>query len=128
KFIVKLKDGRIFKADKVILATGGSAMPVSGSDGNGYTLAKSLGHSTTDVFPALVQLKLDGNLFKQASGVRFVGVAGLYSKDKLLLEDRGDILFTNYGISGPPILQLSRKALDYLRQGKDIELRVSIIH
>src|SRR5699024_2947755 len=37
-------------------------------------------------------------------------------------------LFTNYGISGPPILQLSRKALDYLRQGKDIELRVSIIH
>src|SRR5699024_5886074 len=100
----------------------------SGSDGNGYTLAKSLGHSTTDVFPALVQLKLDGNLFKQASGVRFVGVAGLYSKDKLLLEDRGDILFTNYGISGPPILQLSRKALDYLRQGKDIELRVSIIH
>src|SRR5699024_3570670 len=66
KFIVKLKDGRIFKADKVILATGGSAMPVSGSDGNGYTLAKSLGHSTTDVFPALVQLKLDGNLDRKS--------------------------------------------------------------
>lgn len=127
-FIVKLKDGRIIEADKVILATGGMAMPVSGSDGNGYSLAKSLGHTLVEIFPGIVQLKLEGSFFKQIDGVKVIGVARLYSKDKLILEDSGDILFTNYGISGPPILQLSRTALDYLRRGKDIELRISIIH
>ncbi len=127
-FILKLKDGRTYEADKVILATGGMAMPVSGSDGNGYSLAKSLGHSTIETFPALVQLKLEGNIFKQINGVKFVGKAGVYHKDKLLREDIGDILFTDYGISGPPILQISRKAIEYLNKKMDVELKVSIIH
>ena len=81
-----------------------------------------------DIFPGLVQLKLEGDIFKQVSGVKFPGVAGLYLEDRLIKQDRGDILFTNYGISGPPILQLSRTALKYLKDGKDIELKVSIIH
>lgn len=126
-FIVSLKDGRTFRGDKLILATGGMALPNSGSDGNGYNLAKSLGHKITDVFPGLVQLKLDGKIFKQIKGVKILGKAGLYSQGKLLMEDRGDILFTDYGISGPPILQLSRTALYYLRNQKDISLKVSII-
>lgn len=127
-FIVKLKDGRIFEGGKVILATGGMAMPVSGSDGNGYSLAKSLGHSLIDINPGIVQLKLEGSFFKQIDGVKVVGVAKLYSKGQLILEDSGDLLFTSYGISGPPILQLSRMALDYISHGKEIELRISIIH
>ena len=127
-FIIKLKDGKTFEADKLILATGGMAMPVSGSDGNGYTLARSLGHNFIPIHPGIVQLNLEGNFFKQIDGVKVVGVAKLYSKDKLILKDSGDILFTKYGISGPPILQLSRTALEYLKDGKDIELRVSIIH
>lgn len=127
-FILKLKDGRTYEADKVILATGGMAMPVSGSDGNGYSLAKSLGHSTIETFPALVQLKLEGNIFKQINGVKFVGKAGVYHKDKVLREDIGDILFTDYGISGPPILQISRKAIEYLNKKMDVELKVSIIY
>lgn len=127
-FILKLKDGKTLEADKLILAAGGMAMPVSGSDGNGYSLAKSLGHSLIPIHPGIVQLNLEGIFFKQIDGVKVVGVAKLYSKDKLLLEDNGDILFTKYGISGPPVLQLSRTALEYLKDGKDIELRVSIIH
>lgn len=127
-FLVKLKDGREYKADKLILSTGGMAMPKSGSNGDGYNLAKSLGHSITDVFPGLVQLKLDGNIFKGLKGVKFDGIARLYNKDKILLEDRGDILFTDYGISGPPILQLSRTALYYLNKGEEVEIEVSIIH
>lgn len=127
-FIIDLKDGRNFRADRLILATGGMALPNSGSDGNGYSLAKSLGHKLTDIFPGLVQLKLEGNIFKQIKGVKVLGRASLYSKGKLLLEDEGDILFTDYGISGPPILQLSRTALFYLRNKKDLSLRVSIIH
>lgn len=127
KFIVKLKDGKVFTSDKVIMATGGMAMPASGSDGNGYSILKKLGHTTTDIFPGLVQLKLEGNIFKQINGVKFIGTAGIYHKDNLIAKDRGDILFTDYGISGPPILQISRKAIEYTNNGKDVELKVSII-
>lgn len=128
KFIVKLKDGRNFQGDRVILATGGMALPSSGSDGNGYKLCETLGHSTINVFPGLVQLKLEGDSFKGLNGTKFLGKAGIYIDNKLILEDTGDILFTSYGISGPPILQLSRTALYNIRQGKDVEVRVSIIH
>lgn len=128
KFTVKLKNGKEYKADKVILATGGMAMPRSGSNGDGYKLAKSLGHSVTDVFPGLVQLKLDGNIFRSLKGVKFDGIARLYKGGKILLEDRGDILFTDYGISGPPILQLSRRANYHLNKGEKMILEISIIH
>lgn len=127
-FTIKLQDGKKIISDKVILATGGKAMPASGSDGNGYDLLKAFGHSILDTFPGLVQLKLDGNIFKNLKGVKFPGKTSLYSKDKFLLEDFGDVLFTDYGISGPPILQLSRRALEYLKNGKDIKLRISIIY
>ena len=64
KFIVQTRDGESFKGDRVILATGGKAMPSSGSDGNGLELAAKLGHhAVTDLFPALVQLMLEGPHF-----------------------------------------------------------------
>ena len=128
RFVVILKDKRTFEGDKVIIATGGMALPSSGSDGNGYTLCKKLGHTTTEIFPGLVQLKLESHFLKQLDGVKFVGKAKIYIDNNLVLEDNGDILFTSYGISGPPILQLSRTALDYINKGKDVRLKVSIIN
>ncbi len=128
KFIISLKDNRRFEADKVILATGGMALPASGSDGNGYSLCKKLNHTVTDIFPGLVKLKLESNILKSVDGVKFVGRAGIYTDNKLILEDKGDILFTSYGISGPPILQLSRTAIQYMNMGKEVILKVSIIH
>lgn len=128
EFTVKLKDGRSFVGDKVILATGGMALPASGSDGNAYNLCKDLGHSMTEVFPGLVQLKLESDYLKTLEGVKFIGRAGIYVDNKMVLEDMGDILFTSYGISGPPILQLSRRALENLNKRKDVDLKVSIIH
>lgn len=127
KFSVKLKDGKKIKGDKVIISTGGNAMPSSGSDGNGYNLAKGLGHSVVEVFPGLVQLKLEEDFLKSIAGVKVIGTVTLMHKNKLLREDRGDILFTNYGISGPPILQLSRKSLELLNSEKSPILKVSII-
>ncbi|WMM25446.1 NAD(P)/FAD-dependent oxidoreductase [Tissierella sp. MB52-C2] len=127
-FTVILKDKSVFVGDKVIIATGGMALPSSGSDGNGYTICKKLGHTITDVFPGLVQLKLESSLLKSIDGVKFPGMAGIYIDNKLILEDKGDILFTSYGISGPPILQLSRTALEYLNKEENVELRVSIIY
>src|SRR5690554_3679313 len=128
KFIITLKDNRRFEADKVILATEGMALPASGSDGNGYSLSKKLSHTVTDIFPGLVKLKLESNILKSVDGVKFVGRVGIYIDNKLILEDEGDVLFTSYGISGPPILQLSRTALQYMNKGKEVILKVSIIH
>ncbi len=128
KFIVTLKDNRVFQGDRVILATGGMALPNSGSDGNGYNLCQAMGHTTIRTFPGLVQLNLEGNHFKSLNGTKFVGRAELYVDGKVLLKDTGDILFTSYGISGPPILNLSRTAIYNLNKGKKVEVRVSIIH
>lgn len=127
KFIIRLENGIKHSGDRVIITTGGKAMPSSGSDGKGYDLARKFGHTIRDVFPALVQLMLEGSFFKRITGVKFIGTAELIHKNKSLMKDRGDILFTNYGISGPPILQLSRKAGELLNKGKEAYLKVIIM-
>ncbi|HHY90807.1 MAG TPA: aminoacetone oxidase family FAD-binding enzyme, partial [Clostridiales bacterium] len=126
-FKVLLENGDTFKADKVIIAAGGKAMPSTGSDGNGFELAKKLGHTVTDIFPALVQLKLEGGFFKQIEGVKFVGTAELLHQNKSIAKDRGDILFGNYGVSGPPIFQISRKAGELLQKGELPVLKITIM-
>lgn len=127
KFKVKLNDGSTLTGDRVIIATGGNAMPSTGSDGNGFDLAKKLGHNIIDTFPGLVQLKLEGPFFNQIQGVKFVGTAEILHNKKSVAKDRGDILFTNYGISGPPILQISRKAGELLQKGHTPLLKVTIM-
>lgn len=97
-----------FISDKLVISTGGSAMPSSGSDGSFYTILKSLGFDIINPSPALVQLKLESNNLRALSGVKFEGEAILKSNGKEIKKDKGEILFTNYGASGPPILQLSR--------------------
>ena len=126
-FALELEDGRILECDRLIMACGGKAMPSSGSDGNGYDLAKKIGHRTVDIFPALVQLKLEGNFFKQIEGVKFVGTGEVLSGGKTCAKDRGDILFANYGVSGPPILQISRKAGELIKKNKEAVLKISVI-
>lgn len=126
-FHIQLENGTKFTGDQVIIATGGKAMPASGSDGYGFELAKGFGHTITEIFPALVQLKLEGSFFKQIEGVKFVGTAEVLDQNKTLAKDRGDILFGNYGVSGPPILQISRKAGELLKEDKEAILRLTLI-
>ena len=114
--------------DRVILTSGGLALPNSGSDGLGYSLVKDFGHRLTRTYPALVQLELEGDVYKPISGVKFLGEASLFIDGKFIKKDKGDILFTDYGISGPPILQLSRGAIGGLLDNRDVEIRVSILH
>lgn len=127
EFIFVLGNGSSYRGDRAILTTGGKAMPASGSDGNGYGLAEKLGHSAVDVFPALVQLMLEGSFFKRISGVKFVGTAEVIHKNKAIVQDRGDILFADYGISGPPILQISRKAGELIKAGEEVYLKIMIM-
>lgn len=126
KFIIETNIGDEYSFDKVILTTGGKALPTSGSDGNGYNLAKSLGHNIIEPFPGIVQLHLEDKYSKEKSGVRIDGKAELYIDDKFIKSDKGDVLFTDYGISGPTILQLSRRAIYALRKGKKVEIKVNL--
>lgn len=128
KFILELENGKVYRGDRIIIATGGKAMPVSGSDGQGYNLAKKMGHNIIDAFPALVQLMLEGAFFKRIDGVKFVGTAEILHNNKSIAKDKGDILFANYGVSGPPILQISRKAGELLKEGKEAYLKITIIN
>ncbi|NLW48923.1 MAG: NAD(P)/FAD-dependent oxidoreductase [Firmicutes bacterium] len=127
EFSVRLENGEIYRGDRVIITTGGKAMPSSGSDGNGYDLAKKLGHTITDIFPALVQIMLEGAYFKRIDGVKLGGTAEILHQDQSIAKERGDILFANYGVSGPPILQISRKAGELFHVGKEAYLKLTIM-
>ncbi|AEF93808.1 HI0933 family protein [Desulfotomaculum nigrificans CO-1-SRB] len=127
-FELTVKGGAKYFAHRVILATGGKAAPNLGSTGGGYLLAERLGHRLVEPFPALVQLKLDAPFLKQIKGIKFDGVAEVMVKDKIMAREGGEILFTAYGISGPPIFQLSRAAAQWLNQGEQVWLKVIIIN
>ncbi|KXO16951.1 flavoprotein family protein [Clostridiales bacterium KA00134] len=108
-FLLFFKDREPYYVDRVVFACGGMSMPQSGSDGNGYKILKDFGHRVTDCFPGLVQIKLDCPYLKHISGTKVQGRVRLLANENLLAEKEGDLLFTDYGISGPPILDISRK-------------------
>ncbi len=103
------ENGERLRADSIILAAGGCASPALGSDGSGYEILKKLGHTITPLSPALVQVKTDTAPIKGLSGIKIEGTATLIQGEKVLDSDSGEILFTDYGLSGPPIFQLSAK-------------------
>lgn len=95
------------EADIVIAAFGAKSMPASGSDGKSFEILKKLGLKITELKPALTQVKLESKYLKHLSGTKVIGKAKLFKGNKEIDERNGEILFTNYGISGPPILDLS---------------------
>lgn len=117
----------VLRADAVILATGGKAASVLGSDGSGYALAKSFGHHISTVVPALVQLKGKGKFFKQVSGVRTNAKVSLYVNEQYVAEDTGELQLTNYGISGIPVFQLSRYAAKGLCEKQSVMAEVDFL-
>ena len=92
-------------ADKVILATGGKSYPLTGSTGDGYEMAKKLGHTITEIRPSLVALKAKGDICQKLQGLSLKNVGlKIYRDNKLVYEDFGEMLFTHFGVSGPIIL------------------------
>ena len=106
-------------ADKVILATGGKTYPQTGSTGDGYNIAKKLGHTITKIKPSLVPLttkKKSLNICKNLQGLslRNVKIKLLdETKNKVIYEDFGEMMFTHFGVSGPTILSSSAHLLRY---------------
>ncbi|MBO5530339.1 MAG: aminoacetone oxidase family FAD-binding enzyme [Bacilli bacterium] len=111
KFIVN----NALEFDKIIISTGGKAYPKTGSDGMGYDLLKSFGHTITKLSPSLVQITSDNKFLKELSGIRSEVNLSLFDKDKKIKEEQGELQFTDYGISGICTFNLS----SYLRDGID---------
>lgn len=113
---IKTEKSKIL-CDKVILATGGKSYPVTGSTGDGYELAKKLGHSTTQINPSLVPLEAyDNEKCRNMQGLSLKNISIKLidiSKNKTIYEDFGEMLFTHYGISGPVILSASAHLVRY---------------
>ena len=98
------------KADRVVVTTGGKAAPQLGGDGGGIDLLKKVGHKAAPIFPALVPLKTNPHFGPKLKGVKIIGRTLLNIFSRPAGRETGEILFTEYGLSGPPILQLSRTA------------------
>ncbi len=107
RFYIENVNGIKYTSDKVIISPGGKASPALGSDGMGFKLLSSAGHTITPVYPSLVQLKCKKEQMKGLKGIRAYANAKLYSDNTLIKEEFGEIQFTDYGLSGIPIFNLS---------------------
>lgn len=116
-----------YSGKSLILAAGGCASPQLGSDGSGFELAKSMGHTVIKPLPALVQLKSPDKYCKTVSGVRVVAGLGVYTEQGMLAEEQGEVIFTDYGISGIPVLQVSRYAARALDRGDSCWLMLDFV-
>lgn len=118
---------KVFEGKNLILAAGGCAQEKLGSNGSGYQLAKSFHHSITDTFPALVALEGKGKYFSWISGVRNVCGLKVYANEEIIAEETGEVQFTKYGISGIPVFQISRFAIDALRRKKKVKVVLNLM-
>lgn len=125
-FLVKSQQG-LQEFDKVILCCGSCAGMKNPKDFFGYQLAERLGHHITPVFPALVQLRCKEKWFKTVSGVRTEGVITLYENGKQLAEEKGELLFAEYGLSGIPVFQVSRFAGDALQRSSKVTCKIDLL-
>ena len=107
----------IIKADKVILATGGKSYPLTGSTGDGYNLAKELGHKITEIKPSLVPLEIyEKDICSNLQGLSLKNVLINIidkNKGKVIYNDFGEMIFTHFGVSGPIILSASAHLVRY---------------
>lgn len=116
-FLVSCADGR-YRTRLLVIATGGCSYPATGSSGDGYIFARTLGHSMSEIAPALSPVVIKEYPFSDLAGLSFSDMKiSLYRQAKIR-EHRGDILFTHDGLSGPGILDLSR----YIRADDIIKL------
>ena len=118
---VILTDGTRIGADKVIVTTGGVSYPTTGSTGDGYKLAQSAGHTVTAVRPGLVPLVTGETWVPRLQGLSLKNVElKLYSEDKCVYKEQGEMLFTHFGISGPLVLSSSAYYDKESRKNKNV--------
>ncbi len=107
---LRSEEGEIYKAKQVIVATGGMTNTSLGCDGLGYELLKKVGHTLRAPYPILVHLLSSSPYCKMMKGTKIKATVKAFADGKLGREEYGEVLFTEDGLSGPPIFQISRVA------------------
>lgn len=119
--------GKIIEADRVILAMGGSSYPGTGSTGDGYRLARRLGHTVREPAPSLVPMITAGDIAPRLQGLTLKNVnASVIVNGKKAGEMFGEMLFTHFGLSGPIILSLSRHFNRTILDGHHVEISIDL--
>jgi len=116
-----------YQADAVILTTGGASYPGTGSSGDGFVLAKAVGHTIIPIRPALVPLITTGDVASRLQGLSLRNVnCSIWINNKKHCQAFGEMLFTSFGVSGPVILSLSKIVVDALRAKKKVCLAIDL--
>lgn len=124
---VRTSDGKLYKGDAVIVTTGGASYPGTGSTGDGYEMARKIGHEVEPLLPSLVPLELEEDWVKELQGLSLRNVrVYLMAEEKAVADMFGEMLFTHFGVSGPVILSLSRPAARLLAEGNFVELMIDL--
>ena len=116
-----------YEGDAMILANGSCASNISGSDGSGYEIAESLGHTVVKPLPALTSLKCRGKKYAGWAGVRIDGKVILYINGIPHISETGELQLTEYGISGIPVFQVSRYAIRALEERKQVSVTLDFL-
>ena len=125
-FFLYCSNGKVFNAKKVIFSTGsiaGIKDDISGS----YSVVENLGHKKTNLIPALVQLKTADKKCASMKGVKVMANASAYVSGKFVRSEYGEVLFTEYGLSGPPIFALSRIMSEGVDKGELSEISLNLM-
>ncbi len=139
---VSCPPGQVYRAEAVIIATGGASYPATGSSGDGYRFAQSAGHTIIPIRPALVPLETAGQVAARLQGLSLRNVTagvwvgpqpapdaegtGTLQPGTKQGEAFGEMLFTHFGLSGPIILSLSRQVVDALRLDQKVTISIDL--
>jgi predicted Rossmann fold flavoprotein len=117
----------IYHSSKIILATGGASYPATGSTGDGYVIAKQLGHTIAPILPALVPLETQTSTASRLQGLSLKNVlCKIYINQKKQAEEFGEMIFTHFGVSGPIILSLSKLCVESIKERKTVSLSIDL--
>jgi len=125
-FLVNTKEQQ-YVFDKIILACGGNAAPATGSDGSGYALARSFGHSIVKPLPVLTYLKSRSESLKELAGVRVNAGLTLVVDNKTVQKEDGELQLNKDNISGIPVFQLSHKAIRALDEKRKVSVSADFL-
>lgn len=123
---VALTVGRPIYADAVLLAAGGEASPKLGGTGAGYSLLQSIGHSVAPRYAAIVPLETDTRDIRALRGCKVQASVALLEGERCHRQERGELLFTEYGLSGPPVLQLAEAWGAQMQRDSAAKMAISI--
>ena len=129
-FLISCNDNEqsvVICSKTIILATGSKAASKTGSDGSGYELARQMKHTIVPVLPALCQLISSNKNCKLSSGVRSTGEVKLFIDNSRVADDLGEVQYTDYGISGIPVFQISRFAVKGISENKKVTACIDMV-